>query len=71
MQSEQYIAHKRETEQGEPVIQSVLEHLEGCAELAQSFAAEFGSQEFAYLCGLLHDIGKYSDRFQRPLQSGK
>ncbi len=43
------------------------EHLKGTAELAASFAAEFGCGEWAYLTGLWHDIGKYSEDFQKML----
>lgn len=47
--------------------QTVREHLEGTAKLAAAFAAPFGAQDQAKLAGLLHDIGKYSDAFQRRL----
>ncbi|MBI3600539.1 MAG: CRISPR-associated endonuclease Cas3'', partial [Nitrospinae bacterium] len=43
------------------------EHLKGTAELAKSFADEFGSGEWTYLAGLWHDLGKYSDNFQKML----
>ncbi len=50
--------------------QSVLEHSDGVARLAGMFAGEFGKYEWGYCSGLLHDIGKYSLRFQRRLQKG-
>ena len=50
--------------------QTVAEHLMGTAELAARFAAPFGAQEVAQAAGLLHDIGKYSDAFQRRLLEG-
>ncbi len=50
--------------------QTVAEHLMGTAELAACFAAPFGAQEVAQAAGLLHDIGKYSDAFQRRLLEG-
>lgn len=50
--------------------QSVRDHLLGTAALAEAFARPFGGQEQAYLAGLLHDIGKYSDAFQRRLRGG-
>ncbi len=34
------------------------EHLRGTVELAASFAAEFGCEEWAYLAGRWHDKGK-------------
>lgn len=39
---------------------SLDEHLKGTAELAKSFAAEFGCGEWGYLAGLWHDIWKHS-----------
>lgn len=48
--------------------QSIKEHLQGTAERAAAFAAEFGCADIGYLCGLMHDIGKYSDEFQRRIQ---
>jgi CRISPR-associated endonuclease/helicase Cas3 len=35
-------------------------HLKGTAELAKSFADEFGCGDWVYLAGLWHDLGKYS-----------
>lgn len=59
-----YAAHIRED--GE--IQTNKEHLEGTAALARSFAEGFGSGELGYLCGILHDIGKYSKQFQKRIR---
>lgn len=47
--------------------QTVKEHLMGTASRAAEFARAFGGEEHAYLAGLLHDIGKYSEAFQRRL----
>ena len=49
-------------------IQTVQEHLEGTAKLAADFARPFGGESQAWLAGLLHDIGKYSDDFQNRLE---
>lgn len=49
-------------------IQTVEEHLKGTAEKAGGFAAEFDCEKMGYLCGLMHDIGKYSAEFQRRIQ---
>lgn len=51
--------------------QTVLEHLEGTAELCAGFAAAFGAEEQGRLAGMAHDIGKYSDAFQRRLDGGE
>lgn len=58
-----YYAHLTESRK-----QSVKEHLQGTAKLAEKFAAKFGSEDWGYYCGLLHDIGKYSSEFQRKIQ---
>ena len=42
-------------------------HLRNVAGLAQNFAAPLGFSAEAELAGLLHDLGKYSARFQRRL----
>lgn len=59
-----YLAHI--SAQGQ--TQSVFEHLCGTAALAEDFARPFGGEEQAELAGLAHDIGKYSEAFQRRLQ---
>lgn len=64
-----FIAHKREEDNKE---QPLIEHLEETASLAGKFGDAFNNSKYAYLCGLLHDIGKYSREFQnRILYNGK
>lgn len=48
-------------------MQTVLAHLQNTAHLAARFAAPFGASDLAYLAGMLHDIGKFSQAFQRRL----
>ncbi|MFT9056848.1 MAG: CRISPR-associated helicase Cas3', partial [Ethanoligenens sp.] len=67
-----YYAHtKSDPESKEPLSpehwQPLLAHLEQVAARAQKFGDAFGSGMFANLCGLFHDLGKYSDKFQRHL----
>ncbi len=62
-----YLAHISEDGKRE---QTVFEHLKGTAELAAGFAAKFGAGELGYLAGMAHDIGKYTDGFQRRLTGG-
>lgn len=50
--------------------QTILEHAEGTAKLAGEFASKFGCKDWGYNCGLLHDLGKYSEKFQKRLQGG-
>lgn len=60
-----YIAHKMsETDNKE---QSLAEHLQNVADLSAEFAQCVNMSEYAELIGLLHDIGKYSGRFQRKI----
>ncbi len=61
-----YYAHSIE---GKPVDEWHLleEHLKGTAKLAKLFADAFGSGEWGYLAGLWHDVGKYSENFQKML----
>lgn len=47
--------------------QKLEDHLQATAEMAREFAEPFGSGEWAYLAGLWHDLGKYSNEFQRML----
>ncbi len=60
-----YLAHISEDKTRE---QSIKSHLQGTALLAKEFAEEFGYGDWGYFCGMLHDIGKYSDKFQRRIK---
>ncbi len=60
-----FLAHQSEDRTR---TQTVWAHLQGTADLAEQFARPFGGGEQARLAGMLHDIGKYSDAFQRRLQ---
>ena len=57
------VAHKRR----DGMVQTVRTHLCGTATLAEEFAAAFDAAEQGALVGLVHDIGKYSDAFQRRI----
>ena len=59
-----YLAHS--STENHPEGQSLKEHLENVSELAELFAQQFGTGD-GRICGLLHDIGKYSDAFQQRL----
>ncbi len=50
------------------LAQSLRDHLQQVAHTAHDFAAAFGGEEEATLAGLLHDLGKYGDLFQKRLQ---
>ena len=63
MEKREYIAHVAEDGR----TQTVEAHLRGTAELAAKFAGAFGAAEAADYEGRAHDIGKYTDDFQRRL----
>ena len=44
-------------------VQTIENHVKGVAERAASYAGAFNAAELAMLCGLAHDIGKYSKGF--------
>ena len=76
MSNTKQIAHVRALENGSYETQPLLDHLHGVAELAQSYAERITDDpelgEIGYLLGLLHDLGKYQEGFQRYIrqQSG-
>lgn len=45
----------------------LVDHLNSVARLASQFARACGQEQEACLAGLLHDLGKYGDRFQNRL----
>ena len=47
--------------------QPLEDHLRAVAETAREFAEHFGLGDWAYLAGLWHDLGKYSEDFQRKV----
>jgi len=55
------IAHIR---QSDMAIQTVEEHLAGVQTLAETIGAKIGAKHIAGLAGMLHDMGKYSDKFR-------
>ncbi|HHV93699.1 MAG TPA: CRISPR-associated helicase Cas3' [Firmicutes bacterium] len=62
-----YYAHSRENA-SEKEWQPLVTHLQNTAKLAARFADKFCAGHFGYVLGLLHDIGKYSEEFQRRLK---
>lgn len=63
---DKYLAHVGQN----GAAQTVLAHLNQTAALCSRFAAAFGAEDQGKLAGLAHDIGKYSDAFQRRLNGG-
>lgn len=62
---ELFYAH---SENKKGIAQRLSDHLRNVAELAAGFASDFDAAEEAYLAGIFHDLGKYSERFQRRLK---
>lgn len=62
-----YLAHIND--KGEE--QLLKQHLENTALRCGQFADSFGAYEWGYCCGLLHDIGKYSVKFQNRLKGSE
>ena len=48
--------------------QTLVDHLNGVALMAEAFADSFGAGRWARLAGRWHDIGKYSHEFQNRLK---
>lgn len=66
-----WLAHLAVDEKGNVLReQTVLEHLNGTAERCAAFAAAFDAEDEGRKVGMLHDIGKYTDAFQKRLQGG-
>lgn len=64
MYMKNYIAHIRE----DGTEQTLKEHLQNVAKMAEEFAGGKEWKEWAYLAGMLHDIGKYSTAFQEYIR---
>lgn len=64
-----YFAHVRITDSGEQIEQSVQAHCRKCAEYA-ALSAPLELKQTAYLAGLLHDMGKFTQAFQEYLSAG-
>ena len=62
-----YYAHTA-TNPGEE-WQPLAEHLRAVAEQAGEFGKPLGMEEHAAWCGLHHDLGKYTERFQGRLRN--
>lgn len=67
MVDEKYYAHSSESDD-RSTWQPLAEHLANVGDLAASFAEPFGCSEWANAAGILHDLGKATEEFQRRLQ---
>jgi CRISPR-associated helicase Cas3/CRISPR-associated endonuclease Cas3-HD len=56
------------SENPEKSWQTIAEHLKKTAKTAEEYASDFNAGEFGNACGMLHDLGKYSKKFQQKLR---
>lgn len=62
------LAHVRQRDDGSFEVHDLEEHLRNVAIGAEKFAENFGSQDWGFLAGLWHDLGKYSAEFQQRIK---
>lgn len=60
-----YLGHKNLENHTE---QKLKDHLNSVSKWAEKFAAEFGEGDIGKIVGLYHDIGKYSNEFQKYIR---
>lgn len=61
------LAHRKLNENGTFDNQSIQDHCRNVASLAEGFAKTFDAETLAHYIGVLHDVGKYSEAFQRRI----
>lgn len=62
-----YPAHIRKVD-GKKYIQTVEEHCRGVAEIAAELLRDIGLEKTAYLSGMVHDLGKFSENFKNYIE---
>lgn len=63
----EYPAHIRKVD-GKKYIQTVEEHCHGVAEIAAELLRDIGLEKTAYLAGMVHDLGKFSENFKNYIE---
>ena len=63
-----YPAHIRILADGTKEIQTVEEHLNNTATIAAQFGQMYGLEKAAYLLGIVHDAGKFSNAFKEYIE---
>lgn len=62
--NEEYLAH---SENALGIVQTMKEHSAGVGEFMREFALSDSFSDIYEFCGLIHDMGKYSEDFQRHI----
>lgn len=65
-----FYAHSVDEDPDKSTWQPLVDHLTSVGKLAAEFAHVFGAGPLAAVAGLLHDLGKYTDEFQKRLEGG-
>ncbi len=68
MGTNEYIAHVRRLESGQFETHPLEEHLHAVGSMAAEFFDSTGAGNLALLAGLWHDLGKFSDEFQKRIR---
>lgn len=63
----EYPAHIRKVD-GKKYIQTVEEHCRGVAEIAAELLSDIRLEKTAYLAGIIHDLGKFSENFKNYIE---
>lgn len=66
----EYPAHIRKVD-GKKYIQTVEEHCHGVAEIAAELLRDIGLGKTAYLGGMVHDLGKFSENFKNYIEKAE
>lgn len=70
MPKTRFFAHKKQDEPKED-WQPLIDHLKNTAQIAREFGLAANVSDLAFIVGLVHDLGKYSDAFQKRLEGGQ
>lgn len=62
-----YPAHIRKVDD-KKYVQTVEEHCRGVAEIAAELLRDIGLEKTAYLAGIIHDLGKFSENFKNYIE---
>lgn len=63
----EYPAHIRKVDD-KKYVQTVEEHCHGVAEIAAELLRDIGLEKTAYLAGMVHDLGKFSENFKNYIE---